>query len=230
MVIDLDRCVGCQSCVVACKVENNTAISSEVEAAAERDIEWIPMVSTFEGEFPEVRTRFMPVPCVHCENSPCVAVCPTGATYDSKETGIVAQIYPRCIGCRYCCVACPYTCKYFNWYAPTWPKEMQSGLNPDVSVRPKGVAEKCTFCSHRVARVRENAAAENREIRDGDYQTACQEACPAKAISFGDLDDPNSRVAGLVKSPRAFRIQEELGTEPKVYYLREGEWYVPHEG
>ncbi len=227
MVIDLDRCVGCQACVVACKVENNVPISSPEEVATERDIDWIQLVPSYEGEFPEVRSQFMPVPCQHCDDPPCARVCPTGATYKSEETGIVAQIYPRCIGCRYCAVACPYTCKFFNWYEPRWPEEMQHGLSPDVSVRPKGVIEKCTYCSHRLVKAREKAQAENRELEEGDYRTACQEVCPAKAISFGDLEDPDSRVADLVKSPRAFKLQEELGTEPKTHYLREGEWHVP---
>jgi molybdopterin-containing oxidoreductase family iron-sulfur binding subunit len=224
MTIDLDRCTGCQACVVACKVENNVPFSSPEEAVEGREIAWIQVLATFEGEFPEIRARFMPVLCMHCDKPPCVPVCPTGATYKSEPTGIVAQIYPRCIGCRYCAVACPYTIKFFNWSAPAWPEAMQPGLSPDVSVRPKGVIEKCTFCSHRLPKARETAAAEKRELRDGDYRTACQETCPTRAITFGDLDDPRSRVSALVKSPRAFRLQEDLGTEPKVYYLREGEW------
>lgn len=224
MTIDLDRCTGCQACVVACKVENNVPFSSAEEAEQGREIAWIQVVTTYEGEFPETRARFLPVLCMHCDKPPCVPVCPTGATYKSEPTGIVAQIYPRCIGCRYCAVACPYTIKFFNWFAPQWPDEMKAGLNPDVSLRQKGVIEKCTFCSHRLPKARETAAAEKRSLRDGDYRTACQEVCPAKAITFGDLDDPKSRVAALARSPRAYRFQEDLGTEPKVYYLREGEW------
>ncbi len=230
MSIDLDRCTGCQACVVACKVENNVPFSSPGEAAKGREVAWIQIVTTYEGEYPDVRARFMPVLCMHCDNPPCVPVCPTGATYKSGETGIVAQVYPRCIGCRYCAVACPFTIKFFNWFAPDWPADSNVHLNPDVSVRPKGVIEKCTFCSHRLQKARDAAAAEARPLRDGDYRTACQDACPTKAITFGDLDDPNSRVAALAKSPRAFRLQEELGTQPKVHYLREGEWNVPPEG
>lgn len=230
MAIDLDRCTGCQACVVACKVENNVPFSSPEEAEKGREIAWIQVLTTYEGEFPDVHARFTPVLCMHCDKPPCVPVCPTGATYKSAPTGIVAQIYPRCIGCRYCAVACPYTIKFFNWSAPVWPSEMQAGLNADVSVRPKGVIEKCTFCSHRLQKVREAAAVEKRELRDGDYRTACQDACPARAITFGDFDDPRSRVASLARSPRAYRMQEELGTEPKVYYLREGEWNARVEG
>ena len=229
MVIDLDRCTGCQACAVACKVENNVPFSSPELALEGRKITWMQVLPFYEGEFPNTHTRFMPALCNHCEVPPCVPICPTRATYKSEETGIVGQIYPRCIGCRYCAVACPYTVKFFNWCKPKWPEPMMSGLNPDVSVRTKSVIEKCTFCSHRLAKAHEKVDGEGREMRDGDYRTACQEVCPAKAIKFGDLDDPESRVATLSKSPRAFRFAEDLGTEPKVYYLREGEWDVERE-
>ncbi len=224
MVIDLDRCTACQACVVACKVENNVPFASPEETAQGRDIAWIQLLPGVEGAFPEAQARFRPVLCMHCDVPPCVPVCPTGATYTSAPTGIVAQIYPRCIGCRYCANACPFTIKFFNWSEPAWPAPMDRGHNPDVSLRPKGVVEKCTFCHHRLQQARERAAAEGRPLAETDYTTACQEACPTRAISFGDLDDPSGRVAGLVRSPRAFRLLEDLGTEPKVYYLKEGEW------
>jgi len=227
MAIDLDRCVGCQSCVVACKVENNVPFSSPEESAQGREIAWIQVVPELEGEFPNLRARHVPMLCMHCDVPPCVPVCPTGATYKSESTGIVGQIYPRCIGCRFCTVACPYTVKYFNWYTPAWPEEMESRLPPDVSIREKGLVEKCTFCSHRFEKARDRAKAKKRPLREGDYTTACQDACPTQAIVFGDLDDPGSRVSGMSRSTRAYRYQEELGTEPKVYYLSEGEWDVP---
>ncbi|MFQ5752865.1 MAG: 4Fe-4S dicluster domain-containing protein, partial [bacterium] len=119
--------------------------------------------------------------------------------------------------------ACPYTVKYFNWYEPEWPKEMRAALNPDVSVRPIGVVEKCTFCVHRLQKAKEQAAVEERELEEGDYVPACVESCPTKAMYFGDLDDHNSEVSKLIRSPRAFRLMEDLGTEPKVYYLSEVE-------
>jgi len=227
MAIDLDRCSGCQACVVACKVENNVPYSLPVDVVSGREIAWIQVVPMIEGEYPEVRIRHIPMLCQQCDAPPCVPVCPTGATYKSEPTGIVGQIYPRCIGCRFCTVACPYNVKYFNWFTPQWPEEMASRLPPDVSVRPRGVVEKCTFCSHRLPKARDLAAIEERDLREGDYTTACQDACPAQAIVFGDLDDPKSRVAGMARSERAYRYQEELGTKPKVYYLREGEWDVP---
>jgi len=227
MVIDLDKCTGCQACVVACKVENNTPFAVPEEAARGRTIAWMDVITTIEGDYPNVRVRYVPRPCMQCDNPPCTKVCPVGATYRNPE-GLVAQIYPRCIGCRYCTNNCPYTVKYFNWYRPEWPQEMQSALNPDVSIRPKGVVEKCTFCHHRLQRAREEARAEGREVQEGDYVPACVESCPSKAMYFGDLDDPNSTVAHLAESARAFRLMEELGTEPKVYYLREGDWYGGH--
>lgn len=146
----------------------------------------------------------------------------------SSEMGsLVGHVYPRCIGCRYCANACLYTVISFNWYKPEWPREMKPMLNPDKSIRPKGVVEKCEFCDHRLQKAREQAKAEGRELKsEGDYVPACVQACPSKAISFGDLDDPESTVAKLSKSPRAFRLMEDLGTEPKVFYLTEGEFFA----
>lgn len=220
MVIDLDKCTACQACVVACKIENNIAPSQPDTAEQGGGMLWIRLVTSIEGEYPEVRVRLMPRPCLQCDNPPCTTVCPTKATYKNPE-GLVAQIYGQCIGCRYCANACPYTVKYFNWAAPSWPSPMEKGLNPDVAVRPKGVIEKCTFCHHRLQKAREQARAEGRELREGEYIPACAQACPSKAIYFGDLDDPNSTVAKLAREPRAFRLLEDLGTAPKVYYLAE---------
>lgn len=224
MVIDLDKCTACQACVVACKAENNVPFSSPEEAEKRRIISWMSILPVIEGEYPNLRARFVPRPCMHCENPPCVKVCPVGATYKNEE-GLIAQVYTQCIGCRYCTNNCPYTLKYFNWFPPQWPEEMKAYLNPDVSIRSKGVVEKCTFCHHRLQRAREKARAENRRLKEGDYVPACVQTCPAEALYFGDLDDPKSSVANLIRNPRAFRLLEELGTEPKVYYLSEGEWH-----
>ena len=171
-----------------------------------------------EGEWPDLRTRFVPQPCMHCDRPPCTLVCPVQATSIDRE-GIVNQIYARCIGCRYCANACPYTVKFFNWHRPDHPESTEPGLNPDVSVRPVGVIEKCTFCSHRLQKARETARVEKRPLREQDYTPACADSCPTGAIVFGNLDDPAHRVAELARDPRAFRLQEGLGTEPKVYYL-----------
>ena len=222
MVIDLDKCTACQACVVACQVENNVPFMKPEEAQKGRNIYWIKLVPFPEGRFPEAKVRFLPLPCLHCDEPPCVKVCPVDATNITPE-GIVRQIFARCIGCRYCTTACPYTVRYFNWYPPDWPAPMEASHNPDVSVRPKGVVEKCTFCHHRLQKARAKAIAENRPLAPGEYTPACVESCPSKAMVFGDLDDPNSEVAQLARSPRAFRLLEELGTKPKVIYLAEGE-------
>jgi len=222
MVIDLDRCVGCAACEVACKSENNISTVSPDQAELGRSMSWMKLVTEVEGDFPDNTLRYYPRPCMQCDNPPCVPVCPVGATYINDE-GLVGQIYARCIGCRYCANACPYTVKYFNWYAPEWSESERQSLNPDVSVRPKGVIEKCTFCHHRLQKAREEARAEGRDLREEDYQPACADICPTDAIVFGDLDNPEHQVAQLKEDPRASRVMEDLGTEPKVYYLRRRE-------
>ena len=222
MAIDLDRCTGCGACMAACHQENNLTAVGPSEAALDRIFHWLRVLPEVSESHAEVSVSYAPHLCVHCDEPPCVRVCPVHATYLSDE-GIVAQIYSRCIGCRYCMAACPYNAKVFNWYEPEWPGELRSKANPDVSLRPKGVVEKCTFCHHRVTRAREEAALAGRPLRDGDVTTACEDNCPAKAIVFGDLDDPDSRVSRLSRSPRAFREHEDLGTKPKVYHLAERE-------
>lgn len=220
MVIDLDKCTACQACVVACKVENNVPSQSVENTAKNRTASWIKLIA-FQEEGRKA-AKFLPLPCMHCDNPPCIKVCPVDATNISPE-GIVRQTFPRCIGCRYCTNACPYGVRYFNWTTPVWPEEASEYLNPDVSVRPQGVVEKCTFCHHRLLQAKEKAKSEGREIRQGEYQPACVEICPAQAMVFGDLHDPESEVSQAAASPRAFRLLEELGTEPKVTYLKEGE-------
>ncbi|MEE9569392.1 MAG: 4Fe-4S dicluster domain-containing protein [Candidatus Binatia bacterium] len=222
MVIDLDRCTGCQACVMACKAENNVPAVGSKEAHRGRIISWMQVLTETDEEHHGEKLRFLPRPCLQCDDPPCAKVCPVYATYRNPE-GIVAQIYSRCIGCRFCMAACPYNAKYFNWH--TYQKE-RPGQNPDVSVREKGVVEKCTFCHHRLQKARERAHVENREIAPGEYTTACAEACPAQAIVFGDLSDPASEVSKLARNPRAFKLLEELGTKPKVIYLTEGESIV----
>jgi menaquinone reductase, iron-sulfur cluster-binding subunit len=220
MVIDLDRCTGCQGCVIACKAENNVPAVGAKEAGRGRVISWMQVLTEVEDhDQSDEKMRFVPRPCLQCDDPPCTKVCPVYATYRNPE-GIVAQIYARCIGCRFCMAACPYNAKYFNWYR--YQKE-GPGQNPDVSLRPRGVVEKCTFCHHRLQKARDRARAERRELAPGDYVPACAEICPARAITFGDLSDPGSEVFRLAHSPRAFRLQEELGTKPKVIYLSEGE-------
>ncbi len=222
MVIDLNKCTGCGDCMTACKVENNVAIVEPEEAQNGRVMFWMDMITVYEGEYPKIKTKRIPKPCFHCENPPCIKVCPVHATYINEE-GLVGQIYHRCIGCRYCMAACPYTSKVFNWYEPEWTKEFKDCTNPDVSLRMKGVVEKCSFCAHRLQKVKETADGEDRNILEDEYLPACSESCPADAIYFGDLENKESKVYKLSKSPRAFRDLENLGTEPKVIYLSEKE-------
>jgi len=223
MAIDLDRCTACQACVVACQVENNVPPPDARKAEQGRSISWMRLVPMkLEEHGREKSLQLIPLPCMHCENPPCVKVCPATAT-TSDADGLVAQIYHRCIGCRYCTTACPYTVRQFNWSDVRWPQPMGGALNPDVSIRPRGVVEKCSFCNHRLQLARDRARFEGRELEEGDYTPACVESCPAGAMVFGDLEDPRSEVSRLAESPRAFRLMEELGTRPKVIYLSKGE-------
>lgn len=225
MVIDLDRCTGCGACVAACKVENNVQFVSAAESERGRRMHWLRLLVESTGTYPEAEIRIVPNLCVMCDNPPCTKVCPVHATYLGEDR-LVAQIYPRCIGCRYCMAACPYSVKVFNWSDPRWSAETRSILNPDVSLRPKGVVEKCTFCHHRLQAAKEVARADQRPLREADYQPACVQICPADAMTFGDLDDEFSPVSQLRRSARAMRPQEHLGTEPKVYYLQRRDAHV----
>jgi molybdopterin-containing oxidoreductase family iron-sulfur binding subunit len=237
MVIDLEKCVACQGCSVACRMENNTPVIEPEQAELGRSIRWndvfpMPVNPTEEtGEYPTVRTEYMTRPCMHCENPPCVKVCPVQATFKDEE-GLVRQNYDRCIGCRFCTVACPYGVRYFNWYKPEWEEGMEQYHNPDKiesggvsegpAVRPKGVVEKCTYCVHRLHKARARAEAEERDFRADEYVPACVQTCTGKARFFGDLDDPESTVSTLSTSSRAFHLLEDVGTHPKTTYLGEG--------
>jgi molybdopterin-containing oxidoreductase family iron-sulfur binding subunit len=218
MVIDLDRCTGCEACVVACHAENNIATVSPEEAARGRTMHWIHVERYWEGEYPNVRARFRPVLCQQCGAAPCEPVCPTYASYHTAE-GLNAQVYNRCIGTRYCANACPYTVRVFNWFSPAWDKPLHLQLNPDVSVREAGVMEKCTFCSQRITAAEIHAQADNRELKDGDVTPACVQSCPAGAMVFGDLSDPTSQVSRLARLARGSKLLEELGTLPAITYL-----------
>ncbi len=222
MVIDLNRCTACQGCVSACHEENNVPPSTPDLSAMGRSIRWIDMMPVQEGEYPHATMSVLPMMCQHCEHPPCIKVCPVGATFFSEEEGIVGQIYPRCIGCRYCTTACPYTVRQFNWFEPAVPETYLEGTNPDVSRRYKGVVEKCTLCHHRLQKARDQARAEGRDLLPGEYTPACVEVCPTDAMVFGDLEDRESEVSKKSRSKRAYRLLEDLGTEPKVFYLREG--------
>ncbi len=222
MVIDLDRCTGCQACVVACHAENNVPVVGEREAVRRRTMHWIRIERYWEGEFPNVRARFMPVLCQQCGEAPCEPVCPVFATYHTPE-GLNAQVYNRCIGTRFCGSACPYKVRMFNWFRPDFPEPLEQQLNPDVSVRGRGIIEKCSFCIQRIRRAELRADLEGTAPDDGAIQPACVQTCPSSALLFGDLGDPDSRVSRLARGNRAFRLLEGLGTDPAVIYLKGGE-------
>jgi Fe-S-cluster-containing dehydrogenase component len=210
MAIDLDRCTGCQACVAACHAENNLPLSNPEQAAKGRAVHWIRVDRYYEGEFPDIRVKYMPVLCQQCDEAPCEPVCPVYATYKNPE-GLNVQVYNRCVGTRYCANNCPYSVRFFNWFAPEWPEPLQLQHNPDVSIREGGVMEKCTFCIQRIKRAKEDG--------DSDVRPACVQSCPAEAMVFGDLNDSESQVSRLAGSGRATRLLEELGTKPKVFYL-----------
>jgi len=224
MVIDLDKCTACQACTIACQAENNVPFAGPDETALDRSKHWhdVMVKEKEESRSHGIHVQFIPRPCMHCEDPPCVKVCPVGATYVDDE-GIVCMDYKRCIGCRYCTTACPYTVRYFNWYAPEYQAGYDAHLNPSVPLRPVGVVEKCTFCIHRLEEAKREAAAQGRELTDANLVLlpACNQACPASARYFGDLEDPTSTVSVLADSTRAWQLFEDLGTRPKVYYLME---------
>lgn len=226
MVIDLDRCNGCGACMVACAVENNIP-PAHPKATERTGTTWIRVYKVTNGQrFPNTRVAYVPLPCQQCEtHTPCVSVCPQNAVEVDPATGIVNQMPQRCLGCRYCMAACPYHARYFNWWDPVWPAGMERTLNPAVSPRMRGVVEKCNFCHGRLHAARERAAAEGQSaLAPLKYIPACAEACPSGAIMFGDLNDPESPVARLVKNGEAFRLLSRLGTDPKVYYRSTQPW------
>jgi molybdopterin-containing oxidoreductase family iron-sulfur binding subunit len=226
MVIDLDLCTSCQACVVACHAENNVATVGEEEVALGRSLHWIRIERSWAGEYPGVQANFMPVLCQHCQKAPCEPVCPMYATVHDENENVNVQVYNRCVGIRYCGVNCPYKIRMFNWFNPYFPEPLNEQLNPDVTVRMRGIMEKCTFCIQRIRRAREEAGALGITFNPEDVLPACVQTCPTDALVFGDLNDPESHVSQLAHSRRAFVLLEERGTEPSIAYLKRGDSYV----
>ncbi len=217
MVIDLNACTGCGACAVACRAENNIPITGPGEAERNGTIQWLRIERGWEGEEGEFRVAARPVSCQQCDDAPCEPVCPVLATYTSSE-GLCVQVYNRCVGTRYCALNCPYEERFFNWYDYEWPAPMALQLNPDVSLRTRGIMEKCSFCSQRILAAERAARLEGRPLRDGEAQPACAQSCPAQALIFGDLEDPESRIAQVWRRPGLETLLEELGTRPRVRY------------
>ncbi|MFZ0614608.1 MAG: 4Fe-4S dicluster domain-containing protein [Desulfobacterales bacterium] len=218
MVVDLDRCIGCGACAAACYAENNIGIVFEERIAAGREMAWLTVVRYEEQERPG-QIMFLPLMCQHCDNAPCESVCPVYAPHHNKE-GMNNQIYNRCIGTRFCSQNCPYKVRRFNWFTWEWPAPLEQQLNPNVTVRTKGVMEKCSFCVQRIKEAHGWAKNENRPIRDGEVMPACVQTCPTGALTFGNLMDPDSRVRRLADDPRAYQIMGYLNTKPAVIYLK----------
>ncbi|RPH75172.1 4Fe-4S dicluster domain-containing protein, partial [bacterium] len=219
MVIDLQRCIGCGACAVACYAENNIAVMGKVQVGRQLEMAWLRVVP-YRKPGSVMRYSWLPLLCQHCDAAPCEPVCPVFAAVHNEE-GLNAQIYNRCIGTRYCANNCPYKVRRFNWLNTDWRKPLDLQLNPEVTVRSRGVMEKCTFCVQRIRLAEYRAKRENRKIRDGEIQPACAQSCPTRVYTFGDLLDPAAEVTRLTRSdPRRYHLLEELNTKPGVTFLR----------
>jgi len=222
MSIDMNSCVGCNACIVSCYAENNIAVVGKQQVRIGRNMQWLRIDTYFEGDLSAPRAHFQPMTCQHCENAPCEQVCPVGATVHTPE-GLNTMVYNRCVGTRYCSNNCPYKVRRFNFllYSDYETESLKLSRNPDVSVRSRGVMEKCSYCVQRITAARIEADKENRPIRDGEIVTACQQACPASAITFGNLNDKTSKIAKLRADERTYQVLADQNTRPRTTYIAE---------
>jgi Fe-S-cluster-containing dehydrogenase component len=219
MAIDLSKCTGCSSCITSCNLENNVPVVGRQEVYRRREMHWLRIDRYYAGDENQPEVVHQPMLCQHCENAPCENVCPVMAIAHSSD-GLNQQVYNRCVGTRYCANNCPYKVRRFNWFTYAHDDKYENmALNPDISVRTRGVMEKCSMCIQRIQEGKLDKKKKGQKLKDGDIKTACQQSCPADAVVFGDMNDPKSKISMMLDHDRNYTVLEELNVRPRVSYL-----------